>query len=95
MIDISNIQMAKLIERWPTKIQKSLTNRLGNEIFENLLIDHNVKLESISPNHQIHSSQHMKQVRLVRSVEPHYSYVTLITHVFIIMKVLSILIPWT
>jgi len=30
-------------------MQKSLINRLWNEIFENLFIDHNVKLKSISP----------------------------------------------
>jgi len=37
----------------------------------------------------------MKQVRLVRPVEPHCSYVALSTHVFIILKVLSIFIPQT
>ena len=74
--------MAKSIQRSPKKIQKSLTNRLRNAIFENLLIDHNVKLESISPNRQIQSFQHKKQERLARLVEPHYSYVALITHVF-------------
>jgi len=36
-------------------MQKLLANRLGNEIFENHLIDHNAKFESISPNHQIQS----------------------------------------
>ena len=30
-------------------MQKSLINILGNEIYETLLIDHNVKLKSISP----------------------------------------------
>jgi len=53
MIDICDIQMAMLIRRWPKKMQKSLINRLANEIFKKLLIDHNVKLESISSNHQI------------------------------------------
>ena len=63
-------------------MQKSLTNRLRKEIFEDLLIDHTVKLESISPNRQIQSFQRMKQVRLARLVELHYSYVALTTNVF-------------
>ena len=63
-------------------MQRSLTNRLGNEICESLLIDHNVKLEPIFRNGQIQSFQRMRQVRLVRSVAPHFSYVAFITHVF-------------
>jgi len=39
----------------------------------------------------------MKQAKLERLVEPHYSYVALSTHVFgdVYMKVLSMFIPWT
>jgi len=39
-------------------------------------------LNQSSPNHQIQSFQHMKQVGLVRPVEPHYSYAAFINHVF-------------
>ena len=49
---------------------------------ENLLIDHNVKLEPIFPNRQIQSFQCKKQVGLSRLIEPHFSYVAFITHVF-------------
>jgi len=63
-------------------MQKSLINILRSEICEALLMDHNVKHEPIFPNHQIQSFQHMKQERLARPVEPHFSYVALITHMF-------------
>ena len=60
-------------------MQKSLINRF--EILNNLLMDHNVKLEPI-PKSLITVIQHMKQMQLVRQVEAHYSYMALITHVF-------------
>ena len=49
-------------------------------------------LKAISPKLSNTIIQHMEQVKLVRLVEPHYSYVALSTHVFemnIFMKVLS------
>jgi len=39
-------------------------------------------LNQSSPNREIQSLQPMKQVRLERLVEPHFSYVVLITYVF-------------
>jgi len=49
-------------------------------------------LKIISPKFLNTVIQHMKQAKLVRLVQPHYSYVALSTHVFemyIFMKVLS------
>ena len=49
-------------------------------------------LKAISPKWLNTFIQHMKQAKLVRPVEPQYSYVTLSTHVFEMygfMKVLS------
>ena len=90
-IDIGNIQMAKLIQRQPKKIQKSI-NKLGNEIFKDFLQITMSNLKIISPKFLNTVIQHMKQAKLVRLVQPHYSYVALSTHVFemyIFMKVLS------